>query len=244
MKRAAFIFISLWLALAPGLAGTISIPFPGPGGVAGVATPATVTFVSSGSGTASAINFTFTAQNIGTAAANRCVVVVAGWRMSGGGATNLTGVTIGGVSATQTALGANNGTSAVGIYSLVVTTGTTANIVVSFNGVLVAATGGIGVYNVINNTTSCPGSAGGTTITNGGTMNVNIVAGGVGIAVGSDNAGSSCTFTGLTKDFTVAPSQVICGGSAAFASAQTPLAVTITDNGGGNGNYITAAWGP
>ncbi len=39
MNRVALLLISAWLSLAPVLAGTISIPFPGPGGVSGAAVP-------------------------------------------------------------------------------------------------------------------------------------------------------------------------------------------------------------
>jgi chitodextrinase len=76
---------------------------------------------------------TFTAAAIGTASADRHVIVAATW--SGGGTTNITGITVGGVAATIDATYYNaTGPRGCVIARAAVPTGTTADVVVTMSG--------------------------------------------------------------------------------------------------------------
>lgn len=202
----------------------------------------------SSSYTATAVNsaaqttYTFSSQSIGTAAANRYVVVgITAYTLSS--STSISSVTIGGVSATQLAQaysgGVNEDLSA--LYIAAVPTGTTADVVITFSTAPYRC--GIGVYRVIDLLSSTPTN----TYTASSTSNplsvsADISAGGVAIAVaGMVNSGAAGTYTwaGLTEryDATVGFAATHSGASADFASAQTGLTIsstysqTPTDNG-------------
>lgn len=74
---------------------------------------------------------TFTNADIGTAASDRLVVVLVTY---GGNTSSLSSVTIGGTTATPNVTQNGSGWNGVGIHSLVVPSGTTANIVVTTGG--------------------------------------------------------------------------------------------------------------
>lgn len=92
--------------------------------------------------------YTFTGVSIGTAAASRLVVVAFGWRRSTGTFT-LNSLTIGGNAATLYVNNANTATIAgVAFGGLVVTSGTTADVVATLSGT--AGLTGLGVWAVYN----------------------------------------------------------------------------------------------
>jgi hypothetical protein len=92
---------------------------------------AVVAFEATTESLADGTSFTFTAHDIGPEAADRLVVVVAGSE-DATTAHAPTGVTIGGNAATQVVVNDGTNRESVGIFSLVVASGTTADIVVSY----------------------------------------------------------------------------------------------------------------
>lgn len=97
------------------------------------ASVATVTYISTNSDEVNRTNYTFSSQGIGTAAADRKVVVVI--NASGGSTQDITGCTIGGSAATEEQSSGVSGETRNAIYSLnSVSSGTTAEIVVTQGG--------------------------------------------------------------------------------------------------------------
>lgn len=133
---------------------------------------------------------TFTGVNIGTASASRRVVVAVGSRSG-----TPTGCTIAGVTATLDGSDASPNQSY--IYSAVVTTGTTGDIVVSFPGGSPRC--GIGVWALEN--ASPTGQTG--TAANNADMNVTTSVGDVVIASAYEHGtnGSTATWTGATERY-------------------------------------------
>jgi hypothetical protein len=91
----------------------------------------TLTYVTSVSDTADATTYTFTAASIGAATADRVIVVGCGGSIVA--SRTISSVTLGGNAMTAVTTTAA-GDSPTGIYSLVVPSGTTATIVVTFSG--------------------------------------------------------------------------------------------------------------
>ncbi|MFA7667195.1 MAG: hypothetical protein WCY32_13870 [Burkholderiaceae bacterium] len=100
----------------------------------GSGSPSVVTsaYVGGTNNSSSGSSFTFTNHAIGTANANRRVVVIA--YPNGSSVTNISGITIGGNAATEDIKRTNVNNGPVAIYSRAVASGTTATIVVSTNG--------------------------------------------------------------------------------------------------------------
>lgn len=196
-------------------------------GAAGLTTAATLasSFVSSASDGVDASSFTFTGQNIGSAAATRIVVVT----VHGRGNASVSGVTIGGVSATQVVALSNPASGVrdtVAMFQLAFAAGTTANIVVTWS----ASVGrcAIGVFNI---TGDAAASSTATATQNSGdptTTTINIRANGCAIAAAYDGTGvaNSATWAGLTEryDATV-ENDTYTGASADFATVQTGLSI-------------------
>ena len=110
---------------------------PGPG-----------TFQQSNTSNTDASSYTFTAEPIGAADANRRVVVAIGYAAASGGRT-LSSVTIGGVTASVDAdPGAITGNRRIYLVSAVVPTGTTANVVITLSNTVTRI--GIGVWTLDN----------------------------------------------------------------------------------------------
>lgn len=142
---------------------------------------------------------TFTSAAIGTADTNRTVFVVV--RQSNGGTYALqpTGVTIGGNAATSL-LGTGASGASVSIWAYKLTTGTTANIVVTWTSGGTLSTS-ISVYRAVNVTTLAA-NASSTYITNKtATLNVTSTASGFVIGAGSDDNSTGATWSGLTIDY-------------------------------------------
>jgi len=152
----------------------------------------TATFQASAVDAADLTTYTFSSQPIGTASATRRVVVGVTSR-----STNVSSITIGGVSATldnDYAFSSNRAT----IASAVVPTGTTANVVVTFAAATTRC--GLGVWTLNS------GSPTGQTGTGNGTApsaTVTTTTGDVVIAASIENGtvGSTATWTGATERY-------------------------------------------
>jgi len=94
-------------------------------------TTQTLTFLQSANSVSSSATYTFTSQNIGTASSDRYIVIaITG---GNGSTTNITGVTIGGNAMTKENGNASAAGTVSAIYRLLVTTGTSATVVVTFS---------------------------------------------------------------------------------------------------------------
>ena len=155
-----------------------------------------------------ATTFTFSSQAIGTAQANRYVIVGVGGSNS---TRTVSTVTIGGISATQL-VQQQSGIITSALFIANVPTGTTASIVVTWSGSQDRA--GIGVWSATGLSSTSANSTGSTT-TNNGTITLTTLSGG--FAVGfttQDNFGSTFTWTNLTSSFSSASAPAIGGAIA------------------------------
>ena len=196
--------------------------------------PIDMAFVGSTADGSNASTYTFSSHSIGAAATDRVVVVVASAFVAG----TITGVTIGGVAATQAVAGVN-GSNRAEIWYLKVAGGTTADIVVSLSAS--AAHCGIGVYRYTGGSSVPTVTATVTDATASFSTTMSVAEGGVivGAAVTGGNAGNRFAFTGVTEDaetdFGAGASGEDFGmGHLEYAAAATPTV----------GNVISASSAP
>lgn len=188
-------------------------------------------------GTANATTQTYLACNIGTASASRLVVVVAGsFASSGGSARTITSATIGGVAATvATSVGNAGARNACHIIYALVTTGTTADVVINYNA-LTGNANAIEVY-VASPTSTTPQHT--ATVGSGSTgtvasrsLNLNVYAGGfyvVATAAGQGTlTGSTTGPETLVEDMDVTPtSPTRFGAHSAITNADGTSTITV-----------------
>lgn len=188
-----------------------------PGAVAAV----TRAFASSGTSTTDETTTTWASKAIGTAAANRHVVVGIFTRTG----VSISSVTIGGISATSVVT-VTNGNNHAALYIAAVPTGTTANIVVTYGSTSVVHA--IAVWAIYGANATAHDTGSDTTDTFS-PSSFDVPAGGVaiGFVSGANSPPSNnAAWTGLTEDVDVGADEAGCyGASAAFASAQTGLSV-------------------
>jgi hypothetical protein len=170
--------------------------------------------------------YTFSSQDIGTAAADRYVIVAVSNSSAGSG--SLSSATIAGVSATILQASANGGGDiATTIIGASVPTGATGSVVVNFGtGQVRCAIGVWAVYGLLSTTPVATASQSG----NPGTLNVNTHSGGIVVAAGvSSDAGSSATWSGATERYDATTElQAESGADYTASSAETPHALSIT----------------
>lgn len=197
-----------------------------------------LTFQAAPAGTnPNATSTTFTSVAIGTATSDRIVIVVVQSETS-----VVTGVTVGGVSATK-AVEESTIISGLQIWYAAVPSGTTANIVLSAGGTLNNT--GIVVYSatgitaaptqtktVVNNTGASPTNL----------ASLTIPATGFGVAAYAiASTASSIAFTNATSDAATAMTN---GDQIGAAHATVTAAIGITWSGPANNHMVAAAWGP
>jgi len=185
-----------------------------------------VTFTDSSVNSGSATTYTFSSQAIGTASADRVVVV---GTSGGAGATNpVSSMTIGGVSAVK-AIGTVNSTGTE-IWYATVTSGTTASVVVNWGGTKSRC--GIGVW-ALTGVTGV--GATNTSTSSTATLTVSGRAKDIILAVYGGKDHASVTFTGLTEDYdediSGAGSQYQAGGSKKLTATGSNT-ITVTPNTG------------
>lgn len=192
---------------------------------------ATIVYTDHAEDTSDATTYTFTTRAIGTAATNRYVVAAIG--LANSPVPTISSVTIGGVSATLVVQ--TTGTfERTAFWIAAVPTGTTATVVVNCAASIRCSIGLWALYDLNSATATDTDSSASST----GTVNLDISAGGV--AIGYSNTFTSATartftWTNLTEGFDVAydgNNQSVTGASAAFAAAQTGLALTSTPSAG------------
>ena len=209
-----------------------------------VSPPPTVkTYITGASSSGYTTSYTFSSTSIGTASSDRLVVVVVEGRQAVVDRT-VSSVTIGGVSATIVSATNVSGRYPGCIAYLTVTSGTTADIVVTFSG----STGSgcaIQVYTLtsLSSTTPVDSDQSGTvaspasvTLT---TSSQGALIAGVG---GNGGATGSISWTGPTEDYEVSPATGFRVGSASKDNTGTSETVTATETVATQMRLMAVAW--
>lgn len=190
---------------------------------------ASITFTDESRLTTSTTEYTFTTQALGTAAADRYLIIGVEQRFTSGTPT-ITSVTVGGVAATAlfTEIDGGAATSSANMYIVAYPTGTTADIVVNHSGGCTSC--GIGVWAAYGLRSATPTDSGTSNTTGAMTTDLDVLEDSVAVGfvlTSGSGAARTTTWTNLSEDFdiTVAGFNVQSGASAAFA---TPATVTVT----------------
>lgn len=192
--------------------------------VGGESPPVVSTFIGSNSSTSDTANYSFAAEGIGTAAADRFVVV--GFVARCATARSVSSVTIAGNATTQLVqVDAGSSDMHAGLYGLLVTSGTTATIAVNFSGTCNRL--GLGVWTINGLASQTPSD----TMTDSGsdpaTGTIDVQAGGCIIAIATTLANTTTTWTGVTEDYDAAveTSQSHSGAHDNFAAGEAGRSV-------------------
>ena len=216
---------------------------------------ATITFAGQTVQNTSASTFTFSGHAIGSASADRKVLVAANTTGGSSDSTGVSGLTIGGTSATK-AISAFSSSGRVHCelwYLNSVSSGTTADIIVTWN----SSRGGgcnIGVWAItgaasgVNDTGSDTGTGDPLSTT------IDCSAGGVVAATNAFEVGlvtiTAATYTGLTNDYQSAANgsrgesgsaTFSQGASEAFSTAQSGRTISVAKSGTVNGGSLVVA---
>lgn len=171
--------------------------------------------------------YTFAAQNLGSAVADRYIAYTVNGRSSDGAARTITSVTIGGVTATAGPFVGNSG-SHVGAGIAAVPTGATGDVVVTWSSTMTDCT--VSLYYVTGVSSTTPTSSV-TDTTTALSQSINVDAGGFAIGISTSDSGSAtATWAGITEKFddATATGNDQSGAGDEFASAQTGLTVSCT----------------
>lgn len=180
------------------------------------ASVANVAYAGNTAAAASSSPQTLSSVAIGTAAADRYVVVAVALRASGGSQSDASAVTVGGVSCTQIGTDVNSGNNHLSLWrtNSPIASGTTANVVVTFTN---AANIGAATWPVTGLQSTTPTDTD-TTTTDAASVTSTVSAGGI-IVAAAYSVGISAgthTWTGVTEDFdslSVGASGSVSGGS-------------------------------
>lgn len=201
-----------------------------------------ISYRTSNSSTTNTSTYTFSGQDIGTAASSRMVVVAAHSRSSASRTLNT--VTIGGVSATE-AIQLQSGTNQLAIFYASVPTGATGDIVLTYSGTILRAA--IGVWAVYDLQSTTPTDTGSSTAASP-SPNIDVSAYGVMVACSVVQDGSTtrtATWTGVSEQYdNRVETQINCSGGdyTAGGTAEVNRTVTATLSGGASPIGLSAAW--
>lgn len=205
----------------------------------GVIIPATIAFVANTVDFVGRTVYTFSGHAIGTAAANRTVIVGVG-----GNANNraISGVTIAGNPMTPVSGTANTaGTGTTEFFEFPLAAGTTADIVVTWSGaqqrcsIYVFEANGVGT----SNDSAIDFNPNDVTLT--------VLEGGVVASIGINNDNRTNTWTGITEEFDDAATNIYGSGGSKASALGESLNITITYSGGVTASTAIsshAAWPP
>jgi len=208
-----------------------------------VLAPGAVAFAGTASSTSNISTYTFSGVAIGTASSDRKVVV---FTSSDGYTTSdtLTSITVGGATASLVASGENFATNSSYIYQIDVSSGTTADIIVTWSGTQ-------GVCSVITwAVTGCGASAhdtGKDSQSSPDADTIDIPADGVCVGGAHSNTSGSFTWVGLTERVDEpAPDGdwKHSGASDAFATVTSGRTISSQPSAGSQHGMVCASWGP
>lgn len=197
-----------------------------------IRTPIVMNYIGNNADTSvAASSKTFSAESIGAAATDRVVVLAIALRFTAGSGT-ISSVTIGGVTATQ-AVFALNSTNSASIYYAKVSSGTTADIVISTSVNINYVGVGIYTYTGGNSIPAVTDTVTDTTASFSTTMSV--AEGGVIIAAAATLNGTTSrfTFSGVSEDFEAtygSSNEQYGAGHLEYASASTPTVGNVVAN--------------
>lgn len=205
-----------------------------------ISTPISITYGTEAGSASNRTTYTFAAASIGAASADRVVIVAAGG--SSGSARTISSVTIGGVTA-NVAVTQGSTTSVggrVGLYYLAVPSGTTADIVVTFSGLMGNCR--IATFAMTGHASGAPAATGadgsGTTTFN---PNCNVVTGDV-LICASLSDGTPCAWTNATEQSDATNEINLSTAKYTATSSETPRTITAVHTGGSVGCAVSAAW--
>lgn len=206
--------------------------------------PATVSYratVDTGNSYNSAGPKTFSGVDIGTASSDRIVIVgFNGIPPASGRAVSA--VTIAGVAAASCCTGFSDGERVLEFWAAAVPTGATGDIVVTYNNTMFNIAASVWATTGV---TSAAATAAGSSSADPGSVSLDISAGGIALGIGGQATnGPSAAWTNLTEDFdtTVGGVRTVTGASAAFAAAQTALALSCDWTPPANNRVLCAAF--
>ena len=129
------------------------------------------------------------------------------------------------------------------IWQAPVPTGTTGNVVVTFNNMMGNA--GIGIFRVLGAASSSHATATDND-SNPMTATINVPANGVLIGCAGENNSATYTWTNLTEKYDegTGNTETHTGASDAFLSTQSNLAITCDQTVGNRPRLVLASWGP
>lgn len=194
--------------------------------------------------TANASTYTYTAAPLGTPATGRLVVVVAGGNSSTAGLHTVTNVTVAGNTATNV-ISTPSQQRGGGIWQIVDSTNTTANIVVTFTDAVFRAS--IAVYVIYNLASSTAESSGGVLSTSGvASLTLNGTAGGtlIAMAVSGNESTDSSDFpwVNATRNFKSYVESSLNFGGAFNLDAAASQTIEINPTPGYQYRLLAARW--
>jgi hypothetical protein len=192
-------------------------------------------------------------NSIGAADSNRMVVAAFAW-FDGGGASNITAVTIGGVSATLTAADIDSGgISGVEIWTATVPTGTTAQVVATKTGLHSMHRMTVHLSRVVGHSSNTPTDTITATGTSSATGGIDVPANGGAIGVSSHATSSSQQgYESASKTYVAAQTNITVGVGSISGSNATWTELTedagsqtsASSSGTARVAFCAAAWGP
>lgn len=184
--------------------------------------------------------YNHTGINIGTAAADRLVIVIAGGLRSGT-ARSISSINIGGTDGTIVAQQNGTGSGALAIAYRLVPTGTTTDVIVTYSGTMDRA--GIVAYTITGQASNTPTDTFNVSGNGNVSSTIDVLAGGTAFGgyYGQDVA--SVVWSGINEDndFVIESSDQMSTAYKAFTAAQTNLSVGVTV-GGTEDLLVGASW--
>lgn len=207
----------------------------------------TVAFLQHAESIATTSTFTFSAQNVGTAAGNRKIIAAISYDILA--TTSLTSITAAASSMTIVAEYENtnvgNIRSHIALAIIDLPTGTTADFVVTLGSNALGCH--LSLYRVVDLLSSTPTDTATAGSVEDPSTTIDVPAGGFAVAIATDPETGSTTWVGLaTEDYdaTDANTWTYSGAHESFASAQTGMTVTANFSFADNrGALAVAAWG-
>lgn len=211
------------------------------GAVAAGGGPVVITYRANSNADAPASPKTYAAMAIGTAGADRYVIAGIVGLLNG---VTISGVTIGGVAAVQQTTRVDASGYKAEIWTALVPTGTTADVIVTFSGGTATNMDVVTCSMTGTSTGTATNTYGDTDDSNPLTASINIPANGGAFGITGNNSGTAVTWTNLTEDVDALDvgGRRVSSASRNDTVAQTGLAVSVT--GTGTSILAIAAFGP
>ena len=205
----------------------------------------TVAYLQATVDAANAASYTFASQNLGTADADRTIVVFVGSRASGATAFNVSSVTVAGVTATSVVQQSVTSASAslCALYAVDLPTGTSGDVVVTPNRSAVRC--GIAVFRCTGISTTANDTATDSQVSASTALALSVDTTADGIVIGGAFNGANVenAWANVTERFDgVAESSRFTVASDEYATAQTVAATVTPTSSWTEGVGVAAAW--